>query len=336
MFPKSPYQCTGEELCAKMLGKDELQLIRQSSMRIRSIIKSSFRALGYDIHKLRTGRDYDMHIHKLQSARKPFHDISQLIGSQSSPRVFDVGANLGQTIESFREVFPRPTIHAFEPGPQTFRELQAKHSATPGVSLNNCALGAELGTLEFIENTSPDMSSFLEPGATSWGDIKNRIKLNVNTIDGYCTERGIDAIDVLKSDTQGYELEVIKGAERLLSQRRIHLIYIEIIFSEMYRGFSRFDQIFDSSPIEVFPSSAFTTFIIRTGLQVGPTPCLSIQNSSLRRIEWRYDRLISEKSRISRAPVGARAPVTSPPFAEACSGVDTVPMFNIAVSYQKF
>jgi FkbM family methyltransferase len=91
-------------------------------------------------------------------------------------------------------------------------------------------LGAKPGVLEFIENTRPWLSSFLEPGADCWGEIKQRSQIEVRTIDGYCAERGITIIDILKSDTQGFDLEVIKGAACLLEQRRIQLIYMEITF----------------------------------------------------------------------------------------------------------
>lgn len=89
------------------------------------------------------------------------------------------------------------------------------------------------------------MSSFLEPGAaTWWGEVKQRVQVKVNTVDKYCDEHRIDYIDILKSDTQGFDLEVMRGAARLLSARRIHLIYVEIILSDMYRGLPRLDEIF--------------------------------------------------------------------------------------------
>src|ERR1019366_6346440 len=125
-------------------------------------------------------------------------------------------------------------IHAFEPSTQTFRELQRTHGNMQGVHLNNFALGSQTSTQDFIENMLPEMSSFLEPSTTSWGKIKQRTKVKIGTIDEYCIEHGIAKIDILKSDTQGYDLEVIKGAMQMLSRNRIHLIYLEIIFSDMY------------------------------------------------------------------------------------------------------
>jgi len=49
---------------------------------------------------------------------------------------------------------------------------------------------------------------------------------------------------LLKSDTQGFDLEVLKGADRMLAEHRIRLIYLEIIFSKMYENLPRADKIY--------------------------------------------------------------------------------------------
>jgi hypothetical protein len=51
-------------------------------------------------------------------------------------------------------------------------------------------------------------------------------------------------VDILKSDTQGYEFEVFKGAEQAMRRNRIGLLYFEFIFSDMYQGLARFDEVF--------------------------------------------------------------------------------------------
>jgi FkbM family methyltransferase len=215
---------------------------------VRACIRRLLRELGYDIHKIQVGRD-------------PFHDMHRVIGRGRPPVIFDVGANVGQTIESFLQVLTQANIHAFEPGQETFRKLCEKYSGVPNLVLNNVALGAVAGTAEFIENTAPTMSSFLEPGAeTWWGEVKQRVQARVKTVDEYCDEHRIDYIDILKLDTQGFDLEVMRGAGRLLSAQRIHLIYVEIIFSEMYRGLPRLDHIFGFLADRGFVPVAFYDF----------------------------------------------------------------------------
>lgn len=170
-------------------------------------------------------------------------DMRRLCGSIHRPVIFDAGANDGKTVCSFRDNFVDPTIHAFEPGRTTFTILQQNTTGIPNLFLNNCALGSQAGHADFVENSLSDMSSILEPSIECKGTIQNRYPVDVTTLDDYCAERNIPAIDILKSDTQGFDLEVIKGGKNLLANQNIHLIYMEITFCDMYKGLPRTDDI---------------------------------------------------------------------------------------------
>jgi FkbM family methyltransferase len=199
---------------------------------LKRAVRGLINRFGYDITRKRPELGND-----------PFADMRRLCG-KDAPVVFDVGANTGQTVHRFRRFFPRPEIHAFEPGPATFRELSANVGELPGVTLNHAAVGAEAGTKILIENTNSDMSSLLEPSAGCWGEVRNRQEVEGVTIDGYASARGIDRIDVLKTDTQGYDLQVLRGAEGLFARQAVGLVYLEVIFSDMYEGIPRFDEIY--------------------------------------------------------------------------------------------
>lgn len=198
---------------------------------IRKAIKQLLRRAGIDIRFIpELGFDAYADMRKLAATDRPV--------------VFDVGANRGQTIEHFRNVFARPVIHAFEPGHDTFAELQRSRAGIPDVHLNNFALGARAESRTFLQNQFDNMSSFLEPSVDAWGEIKDRYPVDVMTIDDYCAARGIERIDILKSDTQGFDLDVLKGAQRMIDKRAIGLIFMEITFSDMYKGLPRLDEIY--------------------------------------------------------------------------------------------
>jgi FkbM family methyltransferase len=201
-------------------------------MNIKAYIRRLLSAMGYEIRRISNDVGQD-----------PFRDMRRLAGRSCCPVVMDVGANVGQSISRFRSTFDKPVIHAFEPGHNTFSELQRRTAGIPDLHLNNFALGSESGAMEFIENTSSDMSSFLEPGIDCWGAVKERVQVKLRTLDDYCAERGVGHIDILKSDTQGFDLEVMKGAKQLLMLRRIRLVYMEITFSDMYKRLPRLDEI---------------------------------------------------------------------------------------------
>jgi FkbM family methyltransferase len=217
-------------------------------MGVKQIIKQLLLSAGYEVRKVSTEVGLD-----------PFRDLQRLAGT--GPKVIiDVGANIGQSIWNFHHAFRQPTIHAFEPGVETFAKLQSLTSGLLGLHLNNYALGSEAGVMQFRANSRPEMSSLLEPSVDCWGRVEERRDTVVKTLDEYCVEQNIPAIDILKSDTQGFDLEVIKGARELLSRRAIHLIYMEVILCDMYKGLPSVDEIYSFLTEQGFNLVSFYQF----------------------------------------------------------------------------
>jgi len=194
----------------------------------KTFMKYALARLGFEVQNL--GRD-------------PFQDMSRLVTSRT-PVLFDVGANFGQTIEKFRQHFEESTVHAFEPSPSTFQTLRERTQGITRLHLTNAGLGSRPESKTFVENKRPDLSSFLEPGQDCWGAVTQRVSVKLDTIDEYCERSGVPHIDVLKSDTQGFELEVLRGASRMLERKRIQLVYLEVTFSAMYQGAPGIDELF--------------------------------------------------------------------------------------------
>lgn len=166
----------------------------------------------------------------------PARDIELFLRAETSPLLLDVGANLGQTVDALKEVLPNARIHSFEPSPTTHAQLTAHCRKYAGVQTWNCGIGSQNGTLPFLENEHADMSSFLAPGSTAWGRVLKETQIEVITLDAFTKQHGIDFVHLLKTDTQGYDFEVLKGAETLMRQNRIGLIHCEFVFSDMYKG----------------------------------------------------------------------------------------------------
>jgi FkbM family methyltransferase len=217
----------------------------QLKKRVRSLIRD---VAGYDIRKFEPGVD-------------AYADIQRLLGpSTRSPNILDIGANVGQTVDILVKLFPLANIHAFEPNRAAFNSLTTTHSELRNVTCNNFALGSDAGTQPFFANSNSDMSSFLPLGPSGWGQIIDRPTINVSTVDAYCSEHGIQIVDLLKSDTQGFELEVLKGGKHMLNERRVRLIYLEIIFSKMYENLPRLDEIYNFLADHSFDLYAFYKF----------------------------------------------------------------------------
>jgi FkbM family methyltransferase len=171
-------------------------------------------------------------------------DMKRLVPAQAQPLILDVGANTGQSVKRFRKLFPRSVIHSFEPSQRIFNQLKANIADKRDVYAWNIGVGSSVGKRIFLENVHSDMSSFLELSKCGWGKIEQENTVEVTTVDAFLGEQRIESVDILKSDTQGYDFEVIKGAEQSMRQNRIGLVYFEFIFSEMYKNLPRFDEVY--------------------------------------------------------------------------------------------
>src|ERR1700722_3433811 len=176
-------------------------------------------------------------------SRDPFEDMAFFLANTERPTVFDVGANVGQSVKKFRHSMPECVIHSFEPSPRTYGRLRETCAGIQGVSTWNCGVGATNGQMPLLENVESDMTSVLEPSEFAWGHADKTTMVDLVTLDDFSAKNGIDYIHILKSDTQGYEFEVFSGARRLMAENKIGLIYFEVIFSDMYKGTRPFDEI---------------------------------------------------------------------------------------------
>lgn len=141
--------------------------------------------------------------------------------------IFDVGSNNGQYLEHLLSFFKhrKMTYYCFEPDPVAYGHLANFVNGKPGVSIFNLAFGGEQGVMTLYQNNSGSVGSSL----VSLDDKPNQQKVDVqvSTLDLFCKERGIEKIDFLKVDTEGFEAEVLKGAIELIANNKINYIQLE-------------------------------------------------------------------------------------------------------------
>ena len=134
--------------------------------------------------------------------------------------VFDVGANRGQYGRWLRDLGFHGLIISFEPNPNAFAELE-KHATDNWVCLPY-ALGAEEGDARFNVMADDVFSSFRDPsGAAEYSaenTIVDTVTVPVKRLDTIFHDfEGRLTQPFLKLDTQGFDLEVVKGAEDIIS-----------------------------------------------------------------------------------------------------------------------
>jgi FkbM family methyltransferase len=205
------------------------------------IVRGLVHALGFELTRLQP-LAYEPHANVL--GVKAFDDIKRLMPTEQPAVIFDIGANSGQSVRTFKKLFPGSQIHSFEPSPAVYQQLAENVRVFADVRVNNSAVGSVCGEQVFLENSQSEMSSFLRPGELGWGKVEKETPVKVVTLDGYCNANQIQLINLLKIDTQGYELEVLKGAQNLMREDRIQAIYLEVNFAELYVGLPRVDALF--------------------------------------------------------------------------------------------
>lgn len=156
------------------------------------------------------------------------------------PVIFDVGANIGQSVEAYRNRYPGSEIHSFEPNPEAFCQLKAKWGKQHNIFLYPCALNSKSGRFPFHATKVSEAGSLLHPDPKLMQLSLNKkydfqlIEVDCTTLDRICKEKNISNIDILKLDVQGCELETLKGGINLLKSGAVSLLYVEVNFAETY------------------------------------------------------------------------------------------------------
>ena len=149
--------------------------------------------------------------------------------------LIDVGANRGCYSREALEFNPELSVYAIEPHPTTFKVLAAALNRENVVTINK-GLSGEVGILKLYDYADKDGSSH----ASLFEDVITEMhgagmavahEVEVTTLDEIVAKSGIGEISLLKIDTEGNELEVLRGGAETLSSNKIKAIHFE--FNEM-------------------------------------------------------------------------------------------------------
>jgi len=171
---------------------------------------------------------------KISKTGTPNRDFGDFVAHLKSldfqiKTVIDVGVAFGTP--ALYESLPRAKFYLVEPVPQC-KPLLDKWERTMGATCFNVAAGAEDGETEFFVHDDISGSSALRQVEGEALDGK-RIKVPVRRLDSLIPS-SIERPSLLKIDVQGHELEVLKGAQRLIDN--IDVVIIETSFHEFREG----------------------------------------------------------------------------------------------------
>jgi len=132
----------------------------------------------------------------------------------------DVGSNIGiLSIVASKLVGRTGKIYSYEPHPRIFKYLEGniKLNNIKNIISRNIGIGSKSGNI-YITNKIADDMNYLSK------DSINGKKIKVKKLDDIIRDKNIK---MLKIDTEGYELEVLKGSKELLKNTKYLMIEYE-------------------------------------------------------------------------------------------------------------
>ncbi|MFN6963429.1 MAG: FkbM family methyltransferase [Pyrinomonadaceae bacterium] len=142
----------------------------------------------------------------------------------------DAGANFGwYTTLLLRLVGDKGSVHAFEPIPATFDELEfnvALAGSPANVRINRLALSDAEGEVTFhLFAGEPTGHASMSSGGRS---DTTAVSCRTTTLDRYLEESAVGAVDFVKVDVEGAELLMLRGAEALFAQADPPIVVMEM------------------------------------------------------------------------------------------------------------
>jgi len=173
--------------------------------------------------------------------------ISKFLQNRSIKTIIDVGAHKGEFAQNALQIESVNKIIAFEPQKKIFSLLKEKFSDNDKVVLNNFALSEKVekrimkinkmtatSTLNHEINDDSLYFKFKSFLLYQKNSIIDEEEIDTTTFDAFFNEEIFNENTLLKIDTEGYEMHVLKGSEQKIKE--IKYILIENQFSKMYKN----------------------------------------------------------------------------------------------------
>ena len=158
--------------------------------------------------------------------------------------LIDVGSHKGEYINSIKKKFKIQTIYGFEPNPDIFKILKKK-IIDKNIYIFNCGISEKRGTINFYKNLESSSSSANKLNKESKyykkkyfllnffnsNEVEIKIDIEVIRLDEFYKSEKLKAIDLIKIDTEGFELKVLKSLGDKI--HNIKMVHFEHHFDDM-------------------------------------------------------------------------------------------------------
>jgi FkbM family methyltransferase len=234
-------------------------LYNPSDMVERLAIASKNRRRRHKLHGTPAAALHPGHIDSLE--------LLELLKPFPPGTIYDIGANIGTWTCLAKSLFPAARVEAFEPLAMHFDGFHRWTAPWPGdIHLHACALGQTEGSATMHVMDFSDASSLLPATASGLSEFKIKPaaeqKVQVMPLDVLVAREKIPWPDLLKLDVQGYELEVLRGAQTCLHRARA--VLCEVSFQPFYAGQPLFPEV-----LVFLETHGFALHALRTSTPLG-------------------------------------------------------------------
>lgn len=204
---------------------------------------------GDGLHRLASHLSVDLLRHWVRSPHFSVASYELALGLELSgvkpSVVIDVGANVGQFGIAVSGRLRPSRVICFEPNPEAAAQLRQNVLTKPEISVRAIGIGAKPGILSLRVNSHSHSSSFLpltdeHRTAFPFATEMERVEVKVSTLDLEFPTLSELSMALLKIDVQGFEREVLAGAEKVLSA--VRWVVMEVSFDPLYEGEWIFDE----------------------------------------------------------------------------------------------
>jgi FkbM family methyltransferase len=138
--------------------------------------------------------------------------------------ILDIGANRGYWSRRAKEIFPEAAFLLIEPQAEMRQDLDTLCAKHPDIQWVEVGVGAQAGVL--TQTIWEDLvgSSFLPAQRESFLKSGKQRQVQIITLDHLLQSRELKAPDLVKIDVQGFELEVLRGAETLFGKTEVFIL----------------------------------------------------------------------------------------------------------------
>lgn len=238
--------------------------------RVRGIVN---RLVGFDVVKV-AGQ------HTLRTHLKAVIDAYQI------ETIIDVGANEGGFGKLLRDIGFHGSIHSFEPVSSAYSALEGAARSDPRWHVHRCALGARNGKATINVSRFNQCSSFL--GASKYGleimsnlEVEGTEEVDVRTLASFLEGGAIQGAGriLLKMDTQGFDLEVFRGAMPIRDQ--LCCLLSELSLLPVYEGMPDFSESLDTFRRAGFSVAGFFPITRNAALALNEVDCVLVDQARL-------------------------------------------------------